>query len=346
MLRPRIRANITAAVIGLVVLAGPIYSVQGQDADSQETLHLVVGRSDTPSRMLAVGLTALANIKIPAFNIDVLQTGLSDEALARVTASGVDFGLLDLKSVDLAELEQRSDLRAVMKYWLQKDAKRSSSPVNADYLLVAKTALEAERVRDLVHAALDARYILRLSGVDETRMTPSMSMVDLPLPLHPGADDYLATKGIVLRPVVPSTAVVAVDDQAATPSEASSGVDVVDAEKTGGKSFTLYFETDEAKLDKTDFVSVAEACQFAATLPSARFVISGHTDTTGPDTYNDWLSKQRAENVAVAIRNDPRFREALSVVEYGERYLAVATNDEVSEPMNRRVEIAVVPGAP
>ena len=346
MLRPRIRANIIAAVIGLVVFSGPAFSAKGQDADIQETLHLVVGRSDTPSRMLAIGLTSLANIKIPAFNIDVPRTGLSDDALVRVTASGVDFGLLDLKSVDLAELEQRSDLRAVMKYWLQKDANRSSSLVNGDYLLVAKTALEAERVRDLVNATLDASHIMRLSGVDETRMTPSMSMVDLPLPLHPGADNYLAAKGIVLRPVLPSTALVAVDDQAATLSDASSGGDVIDAEKTGGKSFTLYFETDEAKLDKTDFVSLAEACQFAATLPSARFVISGHTDTMGPDTYNDWLSKQRAANVAVAIRNDPRFREALSVMEYGERYLAVATDDEVSEPMNRRVEIAVVPGAP
>ena len=109
-----------------------------------------------------------------------------------------------------------------------------------------------------------------------------------------------------------------------------------------GRSFTLYFDTAEAQLDRSDFKSVAEACKFAATLPNARFIISGHTDTVGSDAYNQGLSRKRAHVVANAIRNDPRFREALNVVEFGESKLAIATGDGVNEPMNRRVEISVV----
>jgi OOP family OmpA-OmpF porin len=71
-------------------------------------------------------------------------------------------------------------------------------------------------------------------------------------------------------------------------------------------------------------------------------VISGHTDTVGSEAYNDQLSTERAAAVAAAIRNDPRFRDALSLVDFGERKLAVATEDEVAESMNRRVEIQVM----
>jgi flagellar motor protein MotB len=58
--------------------------------------------------------------------------------------------------------------------------------------------------------------------------------------------------------------------------------------------------------------------------------------------YNTYLSRLRAQSAAKAIENDPRFREALSVIEFGEAIPAVPTADEVPEPMNRRVEIIVV----
>ena len=113
---------------------------------------------------------------------------------------------------------------------------------------------------------------------------------------------------------------------------------------TTGKSFTVYFDFDKAELSGEQMGAVAAACQYASTLPSASFVLAGHTDTLGPDIYNQSLAQSRADAVAAAIRSDERFRDALSVIEFGEQQLAVATGDEVWEPKNRRVVITVVSG--
>jgi outer membrane protein OmpA-like peptidoglycan-associated protein len=145
-------------------------------------------------------------------------------------------------------------------------------------------------------------------------------MIDLSLPLHQGVDSYLTDQAIALR-----------------------AADASIEPENKGQSFTLYFDTNDSTLGRDDIGLVAEACKVAATLTGARFIISGHTDSAGPEAYNSWLSVRRAAKVADAIRNDPRFKESLSVLEFGEQRLAIATGDGVAEAMNRRVEITVVP---
>ncbi|MEM7022623.1 MAG: OmpA family protein, partial [Pseudomonadota bacterium] len=96
----------------------------------------------------------------------------------------------------------------------------------------------------------------------------------------------------------------------------------------GGKSFTVYFGFDEVEMDPAQIATVAQACQYAATLPGASFVLAGHADTMGPELYNDQLSRARAQSVAATIRNDERFKDALNVIEFGENELAIPTGDE------------------
>ncbi|MGH1480395.1 MAG: OmpA family protein [Geminicoccales bacterium] len=117
------------------------------------------------------------------------------------------------------------------------------------------------------------------------------------------------------------------------------------AARKARRLFTIYVNSDEANLSQDDFPSVAEACCYASTLTNAHFVISGHTDTVSSDTYNGGLAWRWAAATAEAIKNDPCFREALSVIEHGAMMLAVATDDEVSEPKNRCVEITFLEGA-
>lgn len=320
-------SGVMAAVLVLGVLGGQAGSALGQSLEERDELHLVAGLNDTPSRMMAIGFSSLAKLQISSFDIDIVWSGLGDDPLDRVAGEGADLGLLNLEAMDPAAFSDHSNLRAVMKYWLEAEVTDGhASNGHPGYLVVAKRSLAPDMVSELVDAILADEMVLDISGIDRERFTPSISMIDLPLPLHQGVDDYLANKGIVLQTVdVDDTSTASKDNR--------------------GRSFTLYFETNDSALQRDDIVLVAEACKFAATLENARFVISGHTDTAGTEAYNEWLSARRATHVANAIRNDPRFREALSVLEFGEQNLAVSTGDGVREAMNRRVEITVTPGS-
>jgi outer membrane protein OmpA-like peptidoglycan-associated protein len=233
-----------------------------------------------------------------------------------------------------------------MAFWPASDPGEAAN-AHPGYLLAARSTVGGEVVRALLEAMRDDKVILKAASVDVERLDPASAMADLPLPLHDGASAYLAAHAEPLatllaaaRPsdvdaeIPPETA--AAPARTPIPKAAPLGRDGVK------RSFTLYFDSDEAALDRGDFQSVADACRYAATLPRARFVISGHTDTVGSTAHNDRLAERRAAAVADAIENDPRFREALSVIDYGETMLAVATGDEVAEPKNRRVEIIIL----
>jgi outer membrane protein OmpA-like peptidoglycan-associated protein len=322
MLRPSRCSHLIGILFVLAVFGNQAASAQDTSAEHREQVRLAAAVADTPSRLMAIGLSALAKLHISTIDLDVAWGGLRDDTLDRMAAKDVSLGLLNLQAVDATALASGSSLRAVMKYWPNNEA--SDSEISKDhpgYLLVAKEALPPDRVNDLVRAVLADDLVLQVSSIDLARLKPSTSMADLPLPLHQGVDDYLADQGIALL----------------------TGSAPLEPENDHARSFTLYFDTNDSRLERDDVVVVAEACKFAATLKRARFVISGHTDTVGTKAYNDWLSARRSANVAKAIRNDPRFRESLSVLDFGEQRLAISTSDGVSEAMNRRVEITIMP---
>ena len=307
--------------MGASVLVSQPGNALGKSTDQSTSLKLMASLNDVPSRMSAIGLSSLANVKIEAFDIKIVWNGLRARALERMAADETALGIFDLQEFDPESLNSHSNLSAIMKYQFQEQVLTADVPsADVNYLLVANDSMAPNMVVELVDAMIADKMILKTSGIDQQKLDPSISMVDLPLPLHQGVRDYLKNKGIVLQ-------------QESTLAE---------PEYLPGHTFTLYFDRNDSTLGKDDIELVAEACKFAATLDRARFVISGHADTTGPEIYNDWLSARRAANVANAIRNDPRFREFLSVFEFGEKRLAIATDDGIAEPMNRRVEITII----
>ena len=106
-------------------------------------------------------------------------------------------------------------------------------------------------------------------------------------------------------------------------------------------SFTLYFL--EGRDELTD-ESKAELEKVFAELkrrPLPDIVVIGHTDTVGGLAYNDKLSLARAERtreMMVAMGIPP---ERVQAAGRGKRELLVPTEDNISEPRNRRVEINV-----
>ena len=102
---------------------------------------------------------------------------------------------------------------------------------------------------------------------------------------------------------------------------------------------TLFFDWDSIVLptnaDETiSFVAAnKEACGWN------RFSITGHTDRSGSDSYNDALSRSRAEAVAAKMQASGLSASALMVSGRGEAEPKVSTADGERNPTNRRVEI-------
>ena len=79
--------------------------------------------------------------------------------------------------------------------------------------------------------------------------------------------------------------------------------------------------------------------------PNSLIDVYGFTDTTGSDALNQRLSEQRAQAVADYLAARGVARSRLETRGYGESYdyLRVKTADGVDEPLNRRVEIKIIP---
>lgn len=73
-----------------------------------------------------------------------------------------------------------------------------------------------------------------------------------------------------------------------------------------------------------------------------RIEVVGYADSAGPAELNEELSQRRAEAVADALAAEGLPREAITVEWHGEEQLPVPTGDEVHEPDNRRVAIAMM----
>lgn len=72
-----------------------------------------------------------------------------------------------------------------------------------------------------------------------------------------------------------------------------------------------------------------------------KLVVTGHTDRSGSDAYNDALSVRRAQAVAKQLEVKGVAQSVLDVSGKGESEPKVPTADGVKSPENRRVEIMV-----
>jgi hypothetical protein len=106
-------------------------------------------------------------------------------------------------------------------------------------------------------------------------------------------------------------------------------------------SFMLYFLEG---LDELTVESTAELDKVFAELkrrPLPDIMVIGHTDTVGNLPFNDRLSLARAERLREMLVGLGIPADRIQAAGRGKRELLVPTDDNVSEPRNRRVEINV-----
>jgi outer membrane protein OmpA-like peptidoglycan-associated protein len=106
----------------------------------------------------------------------------------------------------------------------------------------------------------------------------------------------------------------------------------------------VLFDTDKAEIKPAEkpkleesYDQIKKALSEHKELGAIKLFIAGHTDTVGQPAYNVQLSRKRARAIGTWFK-----KRGLKIQVYyegfGESVLAKKTEDEVDEPMNRRVD--------
>ena len=101
----------------------------------------------------------------------------------------------------------------------------------------------------------------------------------------------------------------------------------------------VYFDFDKSKLSSTN---INEIKAFILTNKKIinKYLIKGHTDSVGTETYNQKLSIKRAETVKKLLINLGVTSSNIEILGMGETELSIKTSNEIAHPANRRAEIS------
>jgi OmpA-OmpF porin, OOP family len=103
----------------------------------------------------------------------------------------------------------------------------------------------------------------------------------------------------------------------------------------------VFFDFNSDQLSAEGMKIIQRASMVYRTNGFPKLLIHGHADRTGTDPYNEWLGKQRAEAVKVALQNQGIDGKVISIKSYGNSRPLIVTTKGVREPQNRRAEIQV-----
>lgn len=128
---------------------------------------------------------------------------------------------------------------------------------------------------------------------------------------------------------------------------AGSGVDV--SETDGGKAILVNlpdgvtFSTGSSTISPGFRQLLDRVAASLTQYPNSLIDVYGYTDTVGAADYNQRLSEQRAQSVANYLISRGVSATRIRSMGFGETNLKVQTGDNVNEPLNRRVEIKIIP---
>ena len=106
-------------------------------------------------------------------------------------------------------------------------------------------------------------------------------------------------------------------------------------------SFLLFFESDTTELTHKSKELLPEIVRTIRNRMAKEIYLVGHTDRVGTEQYNLKLSSRRAYYVRDLLVSSGIKSSYLDVSFRGESMPLVYTEDEVAEPLNRRVEIII-----
>ncbi|CRM56305.1 putative outer membrane porin A protein [Pseudomonas sp. FH4] len=101
------------------------------------------------------------------------------------------------------------------------------------------------------------------------------------------------------------------------------------------------FDFDKAVVKPNSYGDVKNLADFMAQYPATNVEVAGHTDSVGPDAYNQKLSQRRADAVKQVLVKDGVDAGRITSVGYGESRPVADNATEAGRAVNRRVEASV-----
>lgn len=94
--------------------------------------------------------------------------------------------------------------------------------------------------------------------------------------------------------------------------------------------------TDRAKSEIDKLITLL------ADYPGASLIVDGHTDATGTETYNQWLSEKRAASVKKYAVENGLNESRVTINGYGQAKPIASNATKEGREQNRRVEVTIV----
>ena len=104
----------------------------------------------------------------------------------------------------------------------------------------------------------------------------------------------------------------------------------------------IFFEVDKFDLKEKSITEIEKIVQFLVENPSIQVEISGHTDNTGNDSYNQQLSEKRAKSVYSYLLSKGILQQRLTSKGYGASHPITSNDTEQGRQQNRRIEFTVL----
>ena len=104
-------------------------------------------------------------------------------------------------------------------------------------------------------------------------------------------------------------------------------------------TFNLLFGFDKSAITDDMIPVLEQAKMILEEDATVNFVVSGHTDSTGPENYNQGLSERRAASVKNWLVTNGIPEARLEAVGYGETQAKYDNNTREGRKLNRRVEL-------
>lgn len=99
------------------------------------------------------------------------------------------------------------------------------------------------------------------------------------------------------------------------------------------------FEFDSVELTPEGQEVLVSIVRDLAAYPGAVIVVGGHTDTSGPDAYNEVLSERRAEEVKRLLQQEYGLKNPIQTVGNGSRQPSHSNDTRPGRQANRRAEL-------
>lgn len=121
--------------------------------------------------------------------------------------------------------------------------------------------------------------------------------------------------------------------------EQLAGQNVDEQEQQAANQRVYHFSFDNSDVQTEDVPGIKAQAHYLVEHPTARVVLSGHTDERGSREYNIGLGERRAISIANMLRFNGVNDEQIRIVSFGkEKPIALAHNENAYRE-NRRVEL-------